>query len=82
MIAGGDVYLKVWFDPLVKNLHLISSCNRHSSGAMLRPSDIIKYAGPFLKLTRALTPKKIVFLFLAMMNGCFDGGGGSSAHIR
>ena len=66
MIAGGDVYLQVWFDPLVSSLqlHLFSTVNDTvQTVAVLKPSDIIKPSGPSPKLTRPLTPKKLFSFF-------------------
>lgn len=65
MIAGGDIHLQVWFDPLVSNLHIFSSVDdtvQVERFTMLSPSDIIVPSGPFPKLKRPLTPNFLLFL--------------------
>ena len=81
MIAGGDIYLHIWFDPLVSNLHIFFSVddtvqlNGYNAQAF---GYIIKPPGPFPDLMRSLTPKNSPSLFA--MN-VFDGWG-SSAYIQ
>lgn len=81
MIAGGDIYLHIWFDPLVSNLHIFFSVDDTVQFERLQCSGFRIYnqtPWSFSNLMRSLTPKNSPSLFA--MN-VFDGWG-SSAYIQ